>query len=426
MPIHHLHDFLRFTGARLQRPGLGKIASGFHFDSRLVEKDFGFMAMKGEVRDGHEFVDEAIEKGASWILASTPVTVPDEVSLLVHPDPLSCLQAYAAWYRRELSGVLLGITGSCGKTTAKDCLRALLGEHSFASHRNFNNFLGLPLSLTQMDRKAPYGVFECGISTPGEMDLLSSCLAPQIAVITNIRFSHRENFPAYESLVREKLAIARYMKTGSSLYLPMSLYEEIVDLYASLGYRAELKPLQEGSVGLGCQTLVASYGAGPAQTMDYCAQIALAMGLTMEQVQSRLKQVVLSPLRMERRKINGTQAVLDCYNASPDSTQAFFRSFEAPEEVTLVLGDMLELGEVSQKEHDQIYQDLLSRGFAKVFLIGDEFSRSAKNCPDPRIFVMKSKDEIFASLREEKPAVLGLKGSRKFTLETLVEALENH
>jgi UDP-N-acetylmuramoyl-tripeptide--D-alanyl-D-alanine ligase len=425
MPIHHLHDFLRITGARLQSPGLGHSATGFHFDSRLIEKGYGFMAMQGENQDGHSFVEAAIERGASWILASTVMVVPEEVSLLLHPDPLSCLQAYAAWYRRELSGVLLGVTGSCGKTTAKDCLRILLGGQSFASHRNYNNFLGLPLSLTQMDRKASFGIFECGISTPGEMDLLSSCLVPQVAVITNITSSHLENFNSYEDLVREKLAIARYMRQDSALFLPQSLFTEIAPIYETLGYQAILTPLEEDSWGADSKLLAETFGVGPAQTLAYCAEVVVAMGLARDQVHRRLHQVTLSPLRMERRKINGTEVVLDCYNASPDSIQAFFRSFAEPEKVTLVLGDMLELGAASKKEHEKIYHDLLQRRFSKVFLLGDEFARSASNCPDPRVSVMNSKMEILQALRIEKPEVLGLKGSRKFSLETLVEAIES-
>jgi MurE/MurF fusion protein len=422
-PIHRLENFLSVSGAKLHHAGQKNEVCGFHFDSRKLLPGECFVAMNGQNLDGHQFAEAAIEKGAGWILGSKKMDLAGESAILEHPSPLQALQAFAAYFRDTLSAVIIGITGSCGKTTTKDCLHALLGENSYANPGNYNNDLGLPISLLKMAPRSEFGIFELGINSPGEMEVLSQCLVPDIALITNINLSHREYFPTRRQLILEKLKIASHMRRDSLLLAPVDLFDEILEVYEPLGYHPRLKRLDYEDFESRFKSHRKFFGEGPYQSFLLACGLARILGVRQDQLESRIPSIELSPLRMEHRKAGKLEVILDCYNAAPISMHSFFSSFDKPEGTILVLADMLELGESTESQHLEVLTAAIEMGFLKVYLLGENFTQAAENFQNSKVEVHSSIDEIVLSVLSIQPQVLGLKGSRVFALERVFEGL---
>lgn len=425
--VHHSDDFIRVTKGVLLQGGKDLKVDGFHFDSRKISKGQCFVALRGAGIDGHGFVDSAFANGASWVLGSEQSAlneIPRELTAILHKNPREALLVYANFYRSQSPALIIGITGSCGKTTTKDCLKALLGKETYANPGNFNNDLGLPISILGMPQNVRYGVFELGINAPGEMTVLSQCLSPDIALITNIDQSHREFFPERSDLIREKLSIASHMKPGSLLFVAKDLVEEVRPIYAEMGYGAKLLPLEFSNLHSHHAEALDHLSHGPYQSLLMASALARQLGVRLEDRIARIRDIVLSPLRMEVRKTAHSSWVLDCYNASPRSMRSFLYSFELPSKTVLVLGDMLELGDDSLKHHEEILSLALDRAFKKIILMGEQFRAARKSLGDSDSVLADNIDIAVQILRNLRPAEIGLKGSRMFALERIFDKVE--
>jgi len=425
-PKHSLNDFIESTGSSLIREGNGQEVCAFHFDSRKISHGECFVALQGTRHDGHIFIHAALEQGASWILGSKLdelEALRTESVVIYHPDPQQALLEYARFYRRKTSSLIIGITGSCGKTTTKDCLRALLGKSTYANPGNFNNDLGLPISLLGMPLNIEFGVFELGINAPGEMKVLSRCLVPDIALITNIEESHREFFPTRRDLIREKLSIASKMDSNGVLFVSHHLLEEIQPIYEDLGFPPRLLPLHLDNLDFLHRESKSSMGDGPYQSLLMASALARNLGLGLEERKVRVGEIILSPLRMEHRQLDKTLFVLDCYNASPRSMESFFSSFTEPSKTVLVLADMLELGANSQILHMHTLKSAHKRGFQRILLLGDYFQQAAIACGIPQLQTFENMESLISELIRIDPEVIGLKGSRGFALEKIYERI---
>ena len=186
---------------------------GFSADSRKMEKDFAFVALKGE-RDGCDFAESAVENGASAVIADRPLDLP--VPVLVVKDALKAFQSIAKFHRLRFENPVVGITGSCGKTSTKEMLARLVAwKNPLVTEKNFNNEIGVPLTVTKIDlRQNQCAIVEAGVAAPGQMRELAEIISPDIAIITNVGLSHLEKFGEIANVAKEKAILPANAANG--------------------------------------------------------------------------------------------------------------------------------------------------------------------------------------------------------------------
>jgi UDP-N-acetylmuramoyl-tripeptide--D-alanyl-D-alanine ligase len=415
MPRHNVSDFLKVTKASVVQQGESDFFGGARYDSRVILNDFMFIAVVGEKSDGHCFVEAATQNGASVVLGSKSVKADKHVTVLLHPNPIHAIQNYANWYRNQLSTTFIGITGSYGKTTTKDFLGSLL-PNSYKSLGNLNNTLGLPLCLLEVESHHDFAVMECGISKPGEMQELANILEPDLTIITAIGMSHHQFFETILDLAKEKFSLARAGKV-KTVFIDQKVNEEFSSL---LPTGVELKVTKPDTVDL--PQSINIFGIGPTLCFKQAWLVAheLVENLQLEGLRE-LNQSRTS-LRMEVKVVNEIRYVLDCYNASPESMLAFLESM--PNDSLIVLADMLELGNVSDKEHFRVLTQVLSLGFKNAVLLGEQFAKASQQFEGSPFIVVQNRDQILPILKNCDNSCIGFKGSRAFELEKVYKQIE--
>ncbi|MCO4781838.1 MAG: hypothetical protein KC646_05895 [Candidatus Cloacimonetes bacterium] len=415
MPNHKIEDLVQFGDCEVYCEGLELDFKFLHFDSRLIEDSCGFLAMVGDSLDGHDFIEAAINNGASLVIAQKKCYVPSNVTLIVCKDPLKLLQDYASWYRdNKLTGFIIGVTGSVGKTSTKDSLTHLLSKTKcYASEGNYNNFLGLPLCLLKMTPNHQYGVFEAGISTPNEMGLLGEILKPNLMIVTNIHQSHMEFFQNKQELIEEKLKLSLFMRQGAPLFFP----KDLLDLSSGL-LRTDLKVIPFEDFELS-ESIVEKMGFGPAKSYELAKFVLKDFEIDF----NTSEDFSLTHLRMQRKTKNNQEFLLDCYNASPESMRALFQSIVNVSDVIFVLADMLELGLDSELSHKIILKELVLKKPKKIILFGDIFLKACAEIENDSIEILSfSKIEDACNYLKGNPCdCIALKGSRFFALERIFQ-----
>ena len=415
--VHSLSGLLEVPESRLIQKGAANGCNGFHFDSRLIKPDFAFVAMEGESQDGHNFIDAAVVNGASLIIVQKAIELFNkDLTIIQHPSPLKFLQLAARRYRNSHPASFIGITGSVGKTTLKDSLVHFMGPEAYGSPGNFNNTLGLPLSVLNMPPNKRFAVFEMGISKPGEMEQLSNCLNPDVMVFLPVYGSHEGNFKSREHLLNEKLLASKFLSEKDSIFVQRGQSNEI-----ELILGRDVSTLDFTTADL------QRFGRGPANSIGFAREIAICLGVSPQDVAYRLQDLQLSPLRMEIRNKGDWTCLLDCYNASPESTRLFLESIELPGESVVVLADMLELGERANQEHENLLRLAIEKKFSRLYLLGSLYSSAwrflRQEFPNANCISFDEKIDLESELRGQCPSFLALKGSRFFKLETLVDSL---
>ncbi len=449
--------------------------SGISTDSRSVKNGDIFFAIKGEKFDGHAYLEDCIKRGASLCVVSQ---LPDRFAvspsrfsaILKVKDTKRSLGDLARAYREKYGARTkrAGIVGSCGKTTVKDMLASIVHETapSVSSLGNFNNDIGCPLSVLRLDPAHIYGVFEIGASARGEVQKLSEIVSPHVAIITNIRLEHTETFGSLEDIARGESEILSAILPGGTAVLP---FED--EFFSFMKGRIPLdKSIETVSFGL---TEAANVHAadivmwpGPVKfnmvrkddhgkilakipcelpvmgkfnILNACAAGAgaFALGIPKEKIQAGLAKFKPSPMRFEILQLKDDVTIVnDTYNSNPgsvrSSVEAFVESF-SNKRLCIVLGDMLELGEISTREHEEIGKFLAGFAVSNIFFYGPQsrFSyQSAKNafvdknaikhCTDPADLLLSVEECI-----QPGTAVL-FKASRGMHLEEIVKKISEH
>ncbi|HXB02609.1 MAG TPA: UDP-N-acetylmuramoyl-tripeptide--D-alanyl-D-alanine ligase [Opitutaceae bacterium] len=431
---------------------------GFAIDSRLLAPGQVFVALKTDKRDGHKFLKAAEAGGASAAM----VALADPHSglpQLVVPDPLAAFQTIAREHRRNFTGKVIGISGSCGKTSTKNLLALLLGEESgdvLATEGNLNNHLGVPLTLTRINPALhKFAVVEAGISAPGEMAPLARMIEPDLALITLIAPAHIEELGDLDGVAREKVKLPIALRASGIAVFPRQCAE--LTPFRELGVRtlvvepAEvLRPAEPPKDRVffavshrDDNTVVAiAYGAPPpliftlrrisngmAQNAALAICSALWLGVPHQVVQERLASWQPAQWRGELRQEEGRSLYLDCYNANPasmaDALEMFFATTSPDEPRLLVLGGMEELGERAADYHCKLGLSLCLGEQDQVVLIGPHArdvqagAIVAGSRPD-QIHIVGSIDAVRTRLAGFHGAVF-MKGSRRHALETALE-----
>ena len=388
-------------------------------DTRTLKAGQVYIAIRGETHDGHDFVEQAVEKGAAGIIVERDLPTIGKTPQLVVPDTRAALWQIAAGVRAEWSGTVIGITGSAGKTTVKEMIAAVLSQKGPVSKTlgNWNNEIGLPLSMIAADRGSDYFVFELGMNHPGEIDLLAGLLKPDWALITNIgkahigffqptASGHRSVQHALGKIADEKAAILHHAK------------QAVLD--ADSKWFERMKAQCAGPVStLTNQSLrVSQPGEHMQQNARFAATIGLKLGLSKEEIQAGLDRFENAPMRWQTIKKDGVLFINDAYNANPLSMRAALSTFAAlpceGRKIT-VLGCMLELGDCEEQEHRSLQEFADALNFDQVIYVGSIWPDGIEK----QAACILLRDALRAGDR-----VL-LKASRGERLETIFDELKN-
>ncbi|PAD66865.1 UDP-N-acetylmuramoyl-tripeptide--D-alanyl-D-alanine ligase [Bacillus sp. 7586-K] len=426
---------------------------GVTTDSRAVIKGNLFFPLVGEKFNGHEFVASALENGASAIVwQESEGNPPKDVPVIFVKDTLRALQQLAEAYLNEVRPKIVGITGSNGKTTTKDMVAALL-ETTYKVHKtkgNFNNHIGLPLTVLNMEEETEIAILEMGMSGKGEIELLSNIAKPDVAIITNIGESHLMDLGSREGIADAKLEIVKGLKEDGVLIYhgDEPLLEERVQALLiktiTFGEHSQndfvATNMKQAINGTSFQVNNVEYTIpvlGKHNVLNALAAYAVAKHFKVQEdaMIQGFSQLKVTGMRLELIETEqGVSVINDAYNASPSSMKAAINllvDLDGFNQKIVVLGDMLELGEAEKEYHYQIGASIDSSKIDYVITygsLGKEIARGAaeKFSPDV-IHHFDDKNELIKQLKsylQPKDIVL-VKASRGMRLEEVVNAITN-
>ena len=416
-------------------------------DSRKIAPNSLFFALKGENFDGNLYAEQAILDGAAFAVVDHP-SLAGKPNMLLVPNTLTALQQLAHHYRRTMQIPIIGIGGSNGKTTTKELVSAILCSH-YSCHftkGNFNNHIGVPLTLLAMPADTEVAVIEMGANHPGEIEELCRIAAPTHGLITNIGKEHLEGFGSLEGVKKAEGELFRYLaKNGGCAFVNES--EKYLKSMArnnkrKVTYAAAdaLHDLQETivEVQLLRQTPfveVAFLGeqSKPVQIQSklfgrhnfHNIMSGIALGMYFKVPAAKIKAALEAYTPQNNRsqiviKDNNT-IILDAYNANPSSMEAALESFEVMESAhkIAILGDMLELGAESTKEHIAILRKAQKMNFQTLITVGSEFATINPAQYGAIHFANAAAARIWLETQPLDGALMLVKGSRGIKLETI-------
>ena len=436
--------------------------NGVSTDTRTIKKGELFIPLVGEMFDGHYFVDEAIEKGASAVLihredAKFLPELFSEVAVVKVADTLRALQDLASFQRNRFNIPVVAVTGSNGKTTTKDMIALVLSEKFkvLKTQGNLNNEIGLPLTLLGLEDSHEVAVVEMGMNHLGEIHRLAEIARPNIGVITNIGVSHIQNLGTRENILKAKMEIFDFFtsedkailngddeflsKIANELPYQIKYYgtSDIASIKAqdikllgeqgisyNLNIEGEIHPME-----------IPIPGKHNVYNSLAAAAVGSIMGIAMADIAKSLKSYRPGNMRLNIFTTDSNIKVIDdVYNASPDSMKA---SIEVLKDLgqgrkIAILGDMLELGDYSQKGHTEVGEVVAHKGIDILITVGQESKfivTGASSCGmDNRniIHLESNKDviEYLDTLIEQGDKIL-VKGSRGMKMEEIVEYLRS-
>ncbi len=460
MKTMRLHEAADLCGGRLLRGNPGCEVTGLSTDSRTVGPSELFLALEGERFDGHDFIPTALEKGAAGVIAradkvrDSAQRLDHEAGLIAVDDTLAALHALAKNYRRQFRIPVVAVTGSCGKTTTKDMLAAILAEggETLKTEGNLNNLIGAPLMLLRLAPDTRSAVIEIASNSPGEIPRLSQTVSPTAGIITSIGPVHLEGFGSIEGVMMEKCSLAANVSADGFMVInsddiPASRISsffngKIITFGAadSADYFATevRQDLEHGTEFLVNDAEPVSIPvAGMHNVLNALAAIAAAreLGYGFDRIRRGLKHYTAAKMRMETVKIKGATVVNDAYNANPRAMRESISAVMAMPagRKLLALGDMLELGEYAREAHHSLGLYVASLQPAVLYLVGDYSGEVRDGALEgglqaERIKCCADTGEIAALLKENLSPrdLLLVKGSRGMQMERVIQLLEEN
>ena len=406
-------------------------SNGVCTDTRKIEKNSVFFALKGATFNGNKFAKKALENGCNYAIIDEKEFQEDERFILVN-DVLNCLQQLATYHRKQLKCPVVGITGTNGKTTTKELIFNVLNSQykTVATQGNLNNHIGVPLTLLSTPLNTEMLIIEMGANHAGEIAFLCEISQPDFGIITNIGKAHLEGFGGYEGVIKTKSELYKFIeRTNGKLFinsedellLSLSQYSERI-IYGENCSLISANPLVEFSFK---ETSISTklIGSYNYPNLTTACSIGDFFGISIENCKSAIESYTPSNNRSQVEKSQkGNIIIMDAYNANPSSMQVAIQSFEQMEAKNkiAILGDMLELGEHSLKEHQRITKQLNKENFHQVVLVGNEFAQTKSD------FIYFENTNQVSHWIQKNPiqnSTVLLKGSRGIRLETLRELL---
>jgi UDP-N-acetylmuramoyl-tripeptide--D-alanyl-D-alanine ligase len=483
--LEEARDWQLIQGKNLDQP-IRDIST----DTRSIEPGDCFIALRGERFDGHDFVEDAVLKGASTVIVQsgrTPVSIPEDILVIEVPDTLYALGELARYHRRSHPIPLVGITGSNGKTTTKEMIASILNQKNqvLKSKGNFNNLIGVPLTLLSLQPHHQVAVLEMGINVPGEMERLAEISEPSVGLITNIHAAHLQGLQSLEGVLEEKgklwqtlrspkrpplvqewkqtetLAVInrddeRLLHLSKALTVPTITYS-LWDKRAQVHMEGEIENRDEESVfhlALGGETIsvcIHALGIHHVQNAVAAAAVTYGMGESPETIALGLSTSQPVPQRMQIHRLeDGTVLIDDTYNANPMSvlaavetlcampcvicekppSQVPYSAFHTSVAKVAVLGEMRELGSKSALLHREVGERIGRLGITQLVTLGDlalEINKGARQAgmKPTDCHHAQSQEEVTTRLRDNWIAGsrILVKGSRTMKMERIVESI---
>ena len=419
-------------------------------DSRVCQLDSLFFALKGENFNANSFAGTALEKGCAYAVVDEAEYAIDDRFILVD-NVLESLQQLATYHRMQIGTGIIGITGTNGKTTTKELIAAVLKEKYkiLFTQGNLNNHIGVPLTLLQLKAEHQLAIIEMGANHPGEIDQLCKIARPDYGIITNVGKAHLEGFGSLEGVMKTKAELYDFISTfgklifinsGNPLLVKMAkdsglnspddkLEYSLNEKDVTAEYFAEiigcspflnLKWKRKGTDFVETETnLIGSYNA---ENVLAAVTIGGYFGLTDEQIRKGLENYIPQNNRSQLTVTEHNKLVVDTYNANPTSMRAAVLNFVQMEvdRKTLILGDMLELGDQSDIEHQNIVDLLQQNNLKNVLLVGNDFKKTRNS------FHSFENVADLINYINENPIInnyILIKGSRGIKLEKILTSL---
>lgn len=413
-------------------------------DSRQAVNGGIFFALKGDNFDGNDFAEKAIAEGANYAVVDKK-ELDGKDKIIYVEDVLLALQKLANHHRRQLKTPILAITGTNGKTTTKELIASVLRTkyNIQATQGNLNNHIGVPLTLLSLSKEHEIGIVEMGANHPGEIEFLCLIAEPDLGIITNVGKAHIEGFGSFDGVKKTKGELYQFIaKKGKGIFINadnehlMGMAPASVEkyTYSVTSENAQLRgEVANADLLLVCRVLFDKgwlylktnlSGAYNLENVLAAARIGLYFNIDPLLIQKGIETYTPSNNRSQLIRKGENTILMDCYNANPSSMEASLWNFMKIEKTgkVFILGDMLELGNVSDEEHQKIVDLLSCFKNAEVFLVGENFSKT--NCPS-EFRKFKSVDELKPEVEKnhwENRFIL-IKGSRGIKLEKVIESI---
>ena len=409
-------------------------------DSRNCPEGSMFIALKGETFNGNAFAAQALKQGCRYAVIDESEYA-GEGTILVD-NCLQALQQLANYHRRQLKTPVIGITGTNGKTTTKELISTVLSRkfNTLYTEGNFNNHIGVPLTLLRLTKEHEMAVVEMGANHPGEIKTLVHIAEPESGIITKVGKAHLQGFGSFEGVIRTKGELYDFLraKGGATIFiqnenpylngiaegLTCVRYGQTAGLYVS-GELISCSPFLSfrwTAEGVSHEVNTHLIGSYNLDNMLAAAAIGRYFGVSDDDISSALVSYLPHNNRSQLKETADNKLIVDAYNANPTSMMAAlknFRQVEAPHKM-VILGDMKELGEASREEHQKVVDYLKECGFDRVVLVGPEFAAATHSYQ-----TFQHVDEVLADIRMHKPQgyYILIKGSNSMKLSQLPEYL---
>ncbi len=437
------------TVAQLSDTGLGPVVT----DSRQVEPGDVFWAIRGRRYDGTNFAAEALRRGAAGVIVRRKVKVPADRWMITVSDTQQALWQWAAWHRRRFGGTVIGVTGSVGKTTTRQMIDTVLRARlaGSASPRNYNNHIGVPLSMLAIEPEHDYAVLELGASSAGEIAALSELCAPKLGVITHVGDAHLGGFGSRQGIAQSKAELlAALPENGRAVLVDDPWVRQMakhckapitwVGRASDCDVRAENVLSVAGTLSFTVRDTefrLPVWGKHHLGGALVAVAVGRALGFDLDDLAESLAQFNPLPMRCEVVDIRGATVINDTYNASPTAMRAaleLLRDFDTAGRRIVVCGDMAELGDEATSLHRRLGNEIVTIGRADMLIACGQFARDVvegarlAGLPANRTIPCRNANEAMPFVGQAVlPGDVALvKGSRVMAMERVVEALRQY
>ncbi|HJU60506.1 MAG TPA: UDP-N-acetylmuramoyl-tripeptide--D-alanyl-D-alanine ligase [Candidatus Binatia bacterium] len=461
----HLSEILSATRGKLLREGRSERFGEVVTNSNKVQQGSVFVALKGERLDGHRFVGQAVRRGARCVVIHRELrpSAYGAATIIKVGDTLRALGDLAHHRRKTYGPAVLAITGSNGKTTTKEMIAAIL-EEAALNHKplggkilktegNFNNLVGLPLTLLGLRKTSKVAVVELGTNHPGEIKRLAEIAAPDMGLITSVAAAHLEGLSSLAGVAREKGALFSGIRPGGMIVVNLDdpwvrrLGQKFKGKKITYGAGGQVQVESWRSLGANGMVLYLRVGRrrsrvrlnflGEHNVVNAAGAAAMAygFGVSLAAIRRGLQKAKPFPMRMQLENWKKVGIINDAYNANPASMEAAIKTLAGVEcrgEKTAILGDMFELGRQARRQHLKVGKQVARAGIDRLYLLGAHAKQVRQGAlqsglPAERIVIGRDHADLANRLRShvQRGDWLLFKGSRGMKMEKVLNQLKS-
>lgn len=409
-------------------------------DTRKIEKNSLFVALKGDYFDANTFAKEALEKGAKYVVIDNPTYLIDNRTLLVK-DSLIALQELAKYHRTFLGLPIIALTGSNGKTTTKELIHAVLSKkyNTLATIGNLNNHIGVPLTLLRFTKETEIGIVEMGANHQKEIEFLCQIAQPDYGYITNFGKAHLEGFGGVEGVIKGKSEMYDYLRGNNKMAFVN--VDDSIQKEKSTNIKRFSFSLNDSTADVKISTIEANpmvkiifnnqtvqshlIGIYNANNINAAITIGNYFKVSDELIKEAIENYIPENNRSQLIQKNENEIILDAYNANPSSMTAAITNFiqlEKKKKIA-ILGDMFELGEESLGEHKKIINLLIPETDIATYFIGKDFYANQIQNANIKFFENFEQFAKFLNANQPEESLILIKGSRGMALEKTLELI---